>query len=256
MKFSYYIYNREVYSAAENCLKEIKNELESFFENINYEEEVQIIEILIQLSISKNSQIKLTTFEWLNMFLNKYKLLFIQSSKLKSPYSKAISFMTLQSNKNPEYNYNNSKYYQNFNFTNTSQPGIMNIFSNNNLNVNNNNINTAFKTPLSLSNTQGQINNSSLMNSNFFSFNNNMQNQGNSGNNSNNGKIQNSNLNKSHEMVTPNLKSVHFNVNSNVNSNVNNLINTNNSINSNLLSFISLKLISIVKLFSNGLYCL
>lgn len=189
--------NREVKESAEKCLKEIKIELESFFENLNYEEEVQILQILIDNAVSKDNEIKKTTLEWINMFLNKYKFLFIQSSKLKSSYPTKISFNNTANNMKPgEFNLN-FKLLSNFNLTNIT----------NTSNASNNFIkNPTFQNSNSF---QGQgplshISPSPLCNSGFFNFN--------------------------------NLQSIHSVINENVSQNISNLITltVNNNINMNI----------------------
>jgi len=228
-------------------LKEIKNELQAYFENLNYEEEVQVLEILIQQSLSKDFKIKQTTFEWLDMFLSKYKFLFIQSSKLNSPYPKTKSLVAQQLIKNNESNcnYNNYKYYQNFNATNPSNSCFSNLFLNN-LNPNLHQISNFNKTPFTFSQSQGlSSNNSSLINSNFITFNNNLNNQGNPSNNNFinrkfnadylNGNFNNSVNENNNNMILSNdiiteVNNSHINNNLNSSNNVSNFISSSNNI--------------------------
>ena len=73
------IENENVKNATQECLKDFYNELESEFGTISYENEVKILEILIEKCQLKHSEIKLTSFKWILMFLKKY----IQISKFK-----------------------------------------------------------------------------------------------------------------------------------------------------------------------------
>ena len=81
------IENENVKKATQECLKDFYNELESEFGTISYENEVKILEILIEKCQLKHSEIKLTSFKWILMFLKKY----IQISKFKvqAPIKKA-----------------------------------------------------------------------------------------------------------------------------------------------------------------------
>ena len=73
------IENENVKKATQECLKDFYNELENEFVTISYEVQVKILEILIEKCQLKHSEIKLTSFKWILMFLKKY----IQISKFK-----------------------------------------------------------------------------------------------------------------------------------------------------------------------------
>ena len=124
-KIFFSFFYRQVNESANNLLNEIKYEIESFFENSNYEIEVKILEILIDQAKSDNYKIKLTVFEWINKFLNKYKFFFIQSSKYLTSYNKQnISSYTqnLIPQKNKEIN--NFNLNKNFDCNNFSKDSI------------------------------------------------------------------------------------------------------------------------------------
>jgi len=71
-----------VSSCAEKCLKDFYNNLRPNFENMSYEEEYKILEILIEQSLSNKDQIRLTGFEWISMFLQKYSLILHSNKKV------------------------------------------------------------------------------------------------------------------------------------------------------------------------------
>jgi vacuole morphology and inheritance protein 14 len=124
--------NKELNNLAEKCLKDLIKEIESFFETLSYEVEVKILEILIDQCKSTNEQILLTAFEWINLFMTKYKYYLIQNKKSTiSPYTKSL----ITTNKNSsfnfnkmQFNYNSSSYTQLNNFNNTQE---QQLFENN-----------------------------------------------------------------------------------------------------------------------------
>lgn len=63
---------QEVNIAAERCLKEFLRELTYQFENLSYEIEYKILEILIDQSKINHDSTRLTAFEWIHTFLYKY----------------------------------------------------------------------------------------------------------------------------------------------------------------------------------------
>lgn len=80
---------KEVNSSAEKCLKDLHKEIEGFFDSLSYEVEVKILEILIDQCKSTHEGVLQTAFEWINLFLNKYKLHLMQNKKLITPYTKS-----------------------------------------------------------------------------------------------------------------------------------------------------------------------
>ena len=78
------IENQDVKKATKECLDDFFNEMESSFGTIPYEVEVKILEILIEKCQLNHSEIKLTSFKWILMFLQKYSFLLIQINKIKS----------------------------------------------------------------------------------------------------------------------------------------------------------------------------
>lgn len=77
--------------AADKCLKDLKKDVFTFFDTLSQEVEVQILEILIDQSKSLQEQTKFTAFEWILMFLQKYKYHSLQNSKkIRSPYTKSV----------------------------------------------------------------------------------------------------------------------------------------------------------------------
>ena len=192
---------REVNNAAELCLKEIKIELEFFFETLDYEVEVQILEILIQQSISVNIQIQLKTFEWINMFFNKYKFFFIQSHKLKKSY-KSISYNNIQQSFAKPVEFQNYIFNNNFNKTNSSYNSNFTQNIVNNFNTTKNLINLAAPNTgcsshtdnTSFFNYQNNFANNNLENQNISNCNN-LNNNNNLINNENISPILNHNIN-------------------------------------------------------------
>jgi hypothetical protein len=81
---------KDVSQSAEKCLKDLLKEVDQFFEQLTYEVEVKIVEILIDQCRSLQPQTKLTAFEWIFLFLGKYKYFLIQNKKNKSPYTKSV----------------------------------------------------------------------------------------------------------------------------------------------------------------------
>ncbi len=65
-------------------MKDIYKEIDIFFDTFNYDVEVKILEILIEKCDSENESIKQTAFEWIFIFLQKYKYFLIQNKKAKS----------------------------------------------------------------------------------------------------------------------------------------------------------------------------
>jgi hypothetical protein len=91
---------KEVFSSAEKCLKDLLKELDNHFESLSYEVEVKILEILLEQARSTNECVLLTAFEWINLFLSKYKYFLIQNKKMKSPLTKSFTAVTNKQSSN------------------------------------------------------------------------------------------------------------------------------------------------------------
>jgi hypothetical protein len=91
---------KEVFTCAEKCLKDLLKELDNHFESLSYEVEVKILEILLEQAKSTNECVLLTAFEWINLFLSKYKYFLIQNKKMKSPLTKSFAAVTNKQSSN------------------------------------------------------------------------------------------------------------------------------------------------------------
>ena len=76
--------NNDVQKSAEDCLQDFYDEIESEFETLSYEVEVNILEILIKKCTNTDQKTQSTALKWILLFLKKYSFLFIQSSKTKN----------------------------------------------------------------------------------------------------------------------------------------------------------------------------
>lgn len=81
---------KEVNQSSEKCLKDLLKEIETFFDTFPYDVEVKILEILIDQCKSLQDQTKITAFEWIHLFLQKYKYYLLQNKKMRSPFTKSI----------------------------------------------------------------------------------------------------------------------------------------------------------------------
>jgi hypothetical protein len=84
---TYILIIREVCFAAEKCLKDLYKEIEFHFDNLNYEVETRIMEIVIDQCKSNHEQTIHTAFTWVLIFLQKYKFFLIQNrNRRMTPY--------------------------------------------------------------------------------------------------------------------------------------------------------------------------
>lgn len=79
----------KVNKSAEDCLQDFYDEIESGFDTLTYDVEVKILEILIEKCQMNDLTTKLKAFKWIQMFLQKYSFLIIQTSKIKNNYNKS-----------------------------------------------------------------------------------------------------------------------------------------------------------------------
>ena len=80
------IKNNKVNEITNECLEDFYNEIENDFDDINYNIKIKIFGIVIQKCeksklVEKN--VKYKSFKWANLFLKKYKFLFIRSNNRK-----------------------------------------------------------------------------------------------------------------------------------------------------------------------------
>lgn len=74
----------EVNECAEKCLKDLYTELENGFNNLRYDVEVELLEIVVEKSESDNVKVKIVALNWISLFLQKYSVLFIQNSNIRN----------------------------------------------------------------------------------------------------------------------------------------------------------------------------
>ena len=124
---------KEVYIAAEKCLKEFLRELTNQFEGLTFDIEYKILEIIIEQSKADHDSTKLTAFEWIKTFLLKYKEFFKEREKTNlikdNAYREATNF----------HSKTNDFFIGNNNYDNYSKNNSENIFFDSTILCNNEN---------------------------------------------------------------------------------------------------------------------
>ncbi len=90
---------KEVNQSADKCLKDLLKELDGYFDSLSSDVEVKILEILINQCKSTHEGVLQTAFEWIYLFLCKYKYYILQMKKARSPFNKP-SVANKHSNRN------------------------------------------------------------------------------------------------------------------------------------------------------------
>ena len=117
------IRNKFIYS--ENLLKELYEELQTDFDSLTPEEESELLEMLLKYGNKDSRVIKIMIFQWINVFLKKYK-------------ENIISCLSKSDNDDMNINYNNSISYfttpTHFDYLTNKPKPIFEMFQNSQLN--------------------------------------------------------------------------------------------------------------------------